>query len=92
MKTLMEKISNMKNKILAALAVAFCSFATFAEGETTLPEIVVKTDAVSKLATGLKNFAESALAILLPVLGAVLVYFCVRWAWRVMKSFMNQGK
>lgn len=91
MKTLIEKVSNMKHKLLAALAVAFCSFATFAE-DAALPEITVKTEAVTKLANGIKTFAENALSILLPVLGAVLVYFCIRWAWRIMKSFMNQGK
>ena len=91
MKTLIEKIGNMKHKLLAALAVAFCSFATFAE-DAQLPDVTIPTTAIQKLATGLKTFAESALSILLPVLGAVLVYFCVRWAWRILKSFMNQGK
>lgn len=88
MKNILNKINN---KLLAMLALAFCAFATFAE-DAQLPDVTIPTTAIQKLANGLKTFAESALSVLLPVLGAVLVYFCVRWAWRVMKSFMNQGK
>lgn len=90
----MKKILNwMNNKALALCgALALTLGSAFAEGESGGSVGTIDVQPITDLANSIKAFLSSAVSIILPILGAVLVYFFVRWAWRVMKSFMNAGK
>lgn len=77
-------------KMLAALAALGGSVAAFAEGTSSIGTI--DTTPVQDIATSITGWITSVIPIILPVLGGVLVFFLVKWAWRVIKSFMNAGK
>lgn len=75
-------------KTLAALAASCGTVAAFAEGNA----LTIDTQPVSDVATAMTTWISAVIPILLPVLGAVLVFFLVKWACRVIKSFMSAGK